>query len=113
MRLKRKLKDFCVYFPPGETQPDGTREYGDPVERRCRWEDTQEQKMDRAGDMWLSKSSIDLDENVEELGILWHGRFAELTSTTEPTENPGASEIRRVDRVTSRKADQTLYTAWL
>ncbi len=113
MNLKRKLRGYCVYFGPGPLSDSGKKTYLAPVELRCHWEDSQEQRLDASGNVWMSKASVMLEVPVPKLGALWHGKLIELVSQTKPFDNPNASEVRMVDEVPNRKDDQKLYTAYL
>lgn len=107
MSMKSFLKratgfDRAVYWPPltsgGVRQVDNFGQFksGAAVEVQCRWEDVQEDFIDREGKVELSKAKVFLIVPVEFGGILWHGRLANVTDAVVPLNNVGALEIRQI-----------------
>lgn len=114
MNLKRKLTGFVVYFPPAVVGRDGRKAYGTAVELKARWENQESSvRNPTTGETWQSKAMVYLDTVVEELGVLWHGRLADKANGSDPFKNDGASQIRMVESIPSRKQSQTLYVAYL
>lgn len=115
MNIKRKLNQFLVYWPPGTLIRSGETVYKDPIELKCRWEDTIQLVVDPSGEKWATKAIIDLDVPVLSLGVLWKGRFRNIAegSESDPFLNNGASAVRMIEGVPNRRGNQILYTAYL
>lgn len=103
--INKSRKQWAVYWAPaGGVNPDGQRRFADPVEKRVRWEDRQEQFLGMQGEERTSRSVVMAGEDVETGGVLWLSSLvggtitagealAELDSTTDPFANTGAQEI--------------------
>ena len=124
--LRRMLKQTCVYWDVDEMNEEGQRTFKAPVEIKCRWEDTNEQFIDRNGQPQTSSAKVFVDRDVTLLGVLWlppdniqlaEGEaIGQLTDESRPFNNPGAFEIRKFGKIPTlkqRKADHVLRTVWL
>lgn len=103
-----------MYWPPatGDTDDHGQPTYPDPRELRCRWEDSTEEQLDSGGNTFITKSVVYVEEELEELGVLWHGRLASANKSN-PFANPGASRIRARKTLPDRKNKDRLRTVYL
>lgn len=115
MRLKRKLPQKAVYWPPGVSDSGGQKTFSSPVEIDCRWEDRQEQRgLPGSATAWASKARVYTDHEVKSEGVLLKSRLTNaLTDLTDPFANGAAAEIHEVESMPSFDNDQTLYTAYL
>lgn len=114
MRLKRKLKQYAVYWPPAKPGLDASVSFGNPIEIKVRWEDCAEIMLSPEGDKWTSTAAIDSDYKMLRNGVLWKGRLSNVRiPSTEPMSNPGASTIRKVDDIPNLRANEEGYTAYL
>lgn len=114
MSVLTRLSDDAVYFPPSTVGRDGQRSFGEPVAIKCDWLDSKEEFLDKNGGKQVSKAVVFVDQDVELLGVLWHGTIAELTSESEPFKNEGAYEIRKFDKVSRlRRLTEFVRVAYL
>lgn len=115
MSLIRKITryDKAVYWPPVGADGTGEQGFGDPVEIGVRWEDVTATYQDRAGNSQTSKATVYVDRDVEELGCLWHGKFADLTDLANPFKNPTAWEIKRLDKIPKLRNNEVVRVAYL
>jgi hypothetical protein len=111
--IKRVLKQKAVYWEPAGAGPDGQQTFKDPVQIRCRWEDTNETFLDKNGNTQVSRAVVMTDRDVMLLGILWFGKIEDLTVYDDPLQNDGAYEIRKFDKKPNFKATQFLRMAYL
>lgn len=124
--LRTMLKQTCVYWPPGPLTVEGQRTFGTPEEVKCRWEDCAEQFIDRMGVPAVSRAVVDVGADLDPLGVLWLPpdnrrvsagvALSQLVDQVNPFNNPGAYEIRKLERVPTLKQradDDALRTAWL
>lgn len=121
MRMRRKFNQIAVYWPPNGLDKEFATQYDTPVEIRVRWEDCAQNMMDALGEKWTSMTAVNTVGElvatpgefvrVSRLGILWLGRLVD--ANVVPLENVGAATVRQIDSIPSRKATQTLYTAYL
>lgn len=111
--LSRMRKQYAVYWAPGGIGPDGATTFEEPVELRVRWEDSQEQFVNREGDVKVSKSKVYTENNLEISGYLWKGNLEDLTDPSDPLGNEDAYEIQSVSEIPDMKAKRFLRIAWL
>lgn len=108
MNIKRKLRQFAVYWAPAEADETGRQGYAGPVEIKCRWEDVQQlQEEANAGDNWVSKSTVYVDRELQLQGVLWKGKLADLPTPAEPFANPGAEEIKKRSSLPDARATES------
>lgn len=126
--IKTMRKQRCVYWEWTGENDQGKKTYGEPIELECRWEDVQEQFLDRMGNEQMSRARVYVDRDVVEIGVLWlppdnikiapGEALSQLTSENDPFANDRAYEIRRFEKLPElrpRKGDpnNTLRTAYL
>jgi hypothetical protein len=123
--IEKVVKRFCVetavYW--GNPQNDGFGGYtfDTPIEIKCRWENVQEINFGWfssgfPGNMFLSKSSVLVLQDVDLQGYLYRGTLSDLSSydLTRPIDIPGTALIHRFDRIPMvRKTDEFVRIVWL
>lgn len=65
------LTKIAIYYPPGEVNEDGERAQGTPVERKCHWEQTNDESIDVNGKTFMSEATIYMKDLVKVSGWLW------------------------------------------
>ena len=110
--------DKCVYWPPN---PGGltSDDFGKPinanlVELQCRWENDEEEFIDREGRHQVAHTRVYLpsDAGVVTGGILWHGPISAIDiRNINPYEYDGAWEIRHVKSIPKLKNNEVLFWA--
>jgi hypothetical protein len=110
--LTKMLKQTAVYWAPDSMRGDGTWTFDDPIEIKCRWQDTQEQFIDKNGQVRISSAKVFVDRDLKGGGFLWQGSLVDLESTN-PKENEGAYEIMKFGKMPNLKATKFLRTAIL
>ena len=117
MRISKLLNQHAVYWAKGPPRTDGKQTFLDPVQIKCRWEDTQIEVKDatKANGVWSAKSVIDTEYEVEKGGYLWRGKLAQLTTLNpaDPKTQTDSGRVEYVDGIPGVSAAQTLYTAYL
>lgn len=122
--LEDALNQIAVYWAPGAGGNEGQKTFLEPVEIRCRWEQSVEQFLNRmTGNPEQSNARVYSDTDLVELGVLWlppestdlpdGGALDQLTDPTNPFSNTGAFEIRRFDKVPNFDADEWARIAYL
>lgn len=121
--LEDALNQRAVYWAPGVINNEGQKDYGEPIEIACRWENIAEQFLDPDNNTQSSRAKVMVDQDLEMLGVLWlppnssnlsEGEaIAQLTDETTPFANAGAYEIRRFDRIPNWDADEFIRLAYL
>lgn len=125
--ISKMRKQNAIYWPPSTFD-----DYGHPVSApfvelvlvpgvgnfRVRWEDKSEQYLDAIGTTRTSSSVVyvpRLPDGTEVAvgGFLWLGDAADLTDPLAPSGNPGASEIKRFEKLPNLKNSQQLRTVML
>lgn len=123
--IEKVAKRFCVetavYWGTPQNDGYGGFTYADPVEILCRWEEKTEVDIGWfstgfPGNLFLSKASVMVLQDLDVQGMLYHGTLASLSAydTSKPIEIPGAYTIHRFDKIPmARKTDEFVRTAWL
>lgn len=108
--LKKMRKQVAVYWAPsGVTGDDGQFLFEAPIELLVYWKDCNEAFVDIRSNSVTSRAKVYVGQNVKLLGFLWLSSktkgytageaLAELADQDVPTLNPGAYEIRKVDKI--------------
>lgn len=108
------LRQYAVYWPPGDPSDTGTVTFGRPVEIRCRWTDQAVEFMDARGNASTSKSTVMVDRDVEPDGVLRLGRMSSVPDlAAAPFENTEAWRVKQFDKIPDRTATKFLRKAYL
>lgn len=113
MNLRRKLKQFAVYWPPATLNDLGQEVLGPPVEVKCRWEAETVEKVTKTGQEWMSTAHVYLTHQVEEGGWLWEGKLNRVPDRFDPRTGKNAARIEMLESVPNRRATQILRCAYL
>lgn len=92
MSVARNLKQTATYWAPLGTDRYGKHTYASPQAIKCRWEDTNEQFINKMGETDVSRSRIMSLATMETDGYLLLG----TSVATDPTVVAGALAIRSV-----------------
>lgn len=125
--ITKMRRQDAIYWPPGIADDYGRRVFGTLIELvqlpggasfRVRWEDRIEEFIDSAGTVCRSSAVVYVPillsgSEVALGGYLWLGLRADLVSETDPLQNPGAYEVRRVDHLPNLKNTERLRTVYL
>jgi hypothetical protein len=116
----RILQENAVYWAPAGSDDMGRPAYAAPVVIDCRWEDTNDEFVDKEGRVQVSKAMVYVDRGLELHGVLKYlGRkasnpgLAGLTDQTQPFNNPNAWEVRGVNNLPNRRAKKFLRWVYL
>lgn len=112
---RRKLRQDAVYWAPKKGTLSGQVEFEDPVALKVRWEEREEEFLDRAGNRQVSSAVVYVGCEVKRLGVLAPLCLADLTDEerADPFGNDGAYEIRKVNRTVSTRNRVELRKAML
>lgn len=119
--IKRALKQWAIYWPPGDVDMYGQATAGDPVAVKCRWDDITEEQVDSKGQQFMASSSVMVDRDLEVGGFLALSTgTSEATVLTDaatiaapPMENDRVHIIRRTSKNPNIKAKEFLRQAFL
>lgn len=124
--IVRMRRQNAIYWPPGLPDDFGRVVPGRlvpltlvaGVNSRVRWEDRVEEFLGAEGTAQHSNAVVYVPalpggDEVELGGWLWLGDQNDLTSESDPSANPGAYEVRRVDKLPTLKATESLRTVYL
>ncbi len=112
--LTRLRKQYAVYWAPLADTQYGRAAFAEPIEIRCRWDDSAEEFLTPGGERIISQAVVIVDQVVEPGGFLWEGQLANLDSLVH-TANERALAIQRFEKTPDIKnrEGKTLYTAYL
>lgn len=111
--IKTCLKQKAVYWAPAGPGEDHQQTYTAPVELKVRWVDVSAEFVDYTGIKAMSQAQVMTEKDVVIEGVLWLGRFVNLTSPSDPFANAGAFEIRRFDKIPTLNGKQFVRKATL
>lgn len=104
--LRSRCKDFAVYWGSPTKGADASNTYGDPFEIKCFWEGESFFTMTIDGKEVSLRARIHVLEDLDEQGMLFHGRLADLTTAerANPKKASRAYEIKRFIKTPSMGA---------
>ncbi len=109
----RMLKQTAVWWPSTSFDDYGKPIVATPIEISVRWEDVNEEFIDKNGTVRLSTSQVYVDRDVEVGGVLMLGELDSGVDEDDPKKTDGAGEIRRLDKFPNLRATEFLRRAWL
>lgn len=80
--ITRKLKQTAVYWGSPQEDGYGGKTYDDPIEIRCRWEDSVQVVSASNGEEIISRAVVFTDTDLEENGLLYLGTMEDLISSS-------------------------------
>lgn len=115
MPIPEMYIEDAVYWAPLDPDDNGQKVFAAPVAVKVRWKDESEMFIDATGNNQVSRARVRVDRDVEELGVLWKGLLAGITtgSDTDPFLNSRAFEIRRFMKIPNRRAEDFVRVALL
>lgn len=109
MPTGRAFNQDATYWAPAGRDKYGKQTFTAPVTKKVRWEDKQEEIVDKVGEQKLSKSRVFLQEDIDIDGYLFRG----VSAASTPLGLANALEIQGVGRTPNLKANKQLYVAYL
>jgi len=107
--LNRNYKQTAVYWGNPRNDGYGRNLYDDPVEIKCRWENSFQvfEANDDKGTKFVSRAIVYVGVNLDYDGVLWLGTLAELEdylesssgSYIDPVDVPEAYPIKRTEKI--------------
>ena len=109
------LNQIATYWARLAPDGHGGWDYDDPVEIYVRWDEVQEAMVDSAGEEFVTRAEIMVNQVMSPGDYLYLG---ELTSAMEdsaanPVNIEGAWPVRRVESIPTIQADAFVRTVWL
>lgn len=108
------LKQTAVYWEAlGSSETGESLTYAEPVEIKCRWDDTNIVSVTPSGQTFTTQSLVFVPIDTPAPGVLRLGTLNDITDEENPYNNPGAKKIQRFDKIPDRKAIKFLRKAYL
>ncbi|NIP54636.1 hypothetical protein GWN42_05010 [candidate division KSB1 bacterium] len=106
---ERLLNQTAVYWGSPVEDGSGGYTYADPVEISCRWVEKNEVITVNTGDELVSRSQVQIAQDVDEEGLLFLGDLDDLDSSEEddPSTVEAAYRIRKFDKIPTIRAGKT------
>jgi len=104
--------DVAVYWSPLGLDSFGQRTYNAPVEIQCRWSEKNDRVIDSHGEEALSRAMVIVGQDVVPGGVLLHSELDSSVDDT-PSNNTGAWEIIRFDKIPNKRNTKYLRKAYL
>lgn len=108
------LNQIAVYWE--RLDPDG---YGgwiweDPIEVACRWVEKNEEMFDEAGNKFISKAEILVNQDMKPGDMLYLGDLDGITSASgSPANTKSAYVVRKFSKIPDILAEEYVRKAWL
>lgn len=113
--ITRMRRQVCSYWAAPSYSSAGAITYAQPIDLKCRWEDTQIKYTTAQGEEKISRSVVYVGQDLDLGGWLALGTVAALS--TEQKNNPalvdGAGRIQNFSKVPNMKAKEFLRKATL
>lgn len=107
---KYLLRQMAVYWPPSGGDKFGQPAFGSAVQIKCRWSDVTIERSGKEGEEGrteLDRTWILVDRDVEIGGALKLGLLSDIGDPTAlPFDNTDTWEIRKVQKIPSRRGTQ-------
>lgn len=109
----RNLTQTAVYW--GNPTPDGYGDYSwdDPVEIDCRWSEEREVVKNQDGEEVISQAQVQVDQDLDQNGVLYLGALTDLDSDPIPDEVEQAYHIITIMKVPTMKGDKYFRKVYL
>jgi hypothetical protein len=112
--MKRKIKNqTCVHWARTGINSHGRATWAAAVERSCRWSGITKKYMDMQGEERVSNAVVIVDGVAVGDVLLLGDTEVSGINLTEPLKNSGAWKVERLDAIPDKKANDTLYKAYL
>lgn len=111
--VKKNLKQTAVYWPKESDDEYGAPTWADPMEIKCRWENTDDEFINTQGTTEKAKAKIYADRDLTLGGVLLLGTLDQVTDYASPKDNDGAWEIKSVGRLPNLKGTKFLRTVYI
>ena len=118
--ITRMRKQTCVYWGLASNDSGGlsTDDFGQPqfttgVELTVRWDDISVEFIAADGTKQLSRSQVYVGQDLDVGGMLMLGSLTDVTDEVTISENDGAFEIKRFDKIPNLRATEFLRVAYL
>lgn len=109
--LKKMLKQYAVYWPP-EDRIDryGNAIVSNPIQLRCRWEDTDTLITEQNGKEVQAMTEVYVSEDVKQDGWIWFGKLADLEgSMVRPSNALQIRKFEKIPTINCRKFARIVY----
>ncbi len=80
--IKRKLNQTAVYWGNPVNNGYGGFSYDDPIEIKCRWEDSNQVVVEMNGEQIISRAIIYPDTDLQENGVLFLGDMEDIIESS-------------------------------
>jgi hypothetical protein len=102
-----------VYWSRTGTDSTGRPVYADPIQLKCRWDDVTSQQTNAAGDLYQSRASVIVPQDMKLSDRLKKGLLASLLPGTRPEQQPGSYEIQSWESSDSPDGEDFIKVAYL
>jgi len=112
MKVDKLLRQTAVYWSGPVRDGFGGTSWGVPVEVKCRWEERQEEVLNKDNEQVLSRAVVYVGTEVSLGGMLALKQLIDLTSSQDPTDND-AYEIIAISTVWGLRNGDVVRKVWL
>jgi hypothetical protein len=114
------LQENAAYWAPAGSDDTGRPAYTPAVMIDCRWEDTNDEFVDKEGRTQVSKAMVYVDRKLDLHGVLKYlgpkkesPSLSSLADQAKPFSNPDSWEIRAINNLPNRRATKVLRWVYL
>lgn len=113
MNIKRKLKQTMVWWQLLSRSGDGSYNYAEPEEVKCRWEDRHEIYHISTGEERKSLAIIMVTFDIQPGDMIFLGRLVDLDSSADPMNEPLAKQVLEITNITNLRGITQVRKAYL
>ena len=110
--IKRMRKQYAVWWERLPADRYGKFTWAEPVEVRCRWDDSGSEYRTMKGQVEISQATVYPDRIMRQGDKLRKGEM-ETDETLDPTTLDEAFEIQRFEQIPNFRNTETLFIAHL
>lgn len=110
--IKRMRRQTAILWTRGAPDRFGRYTFAEPIEIKCRWDDTTEEFVNPKGQKQIGRSVVYVDRVIAPGDRLKRGDL-DSSAVDDPLDDTLAYEVQRVDQNPNLKATEFLITAYL
>lgn len=95
--LERQYKQDCVYWGNPQNDGEGGFTFDEPVELKCRWEETKQVVSDAKGNMIASRAVVFTKQDLDEEGYLFLGTLEDVYDLVGESSEGGCDDPASVE----------------
>lgn len=93
MNISKYLNQTAIYWGNPVIDGYGNLSFDDPVEIRCRWQESNEEVLSKEGTAFVSHTSVLVGEDLDEGGYLMLGVLEDIAESASMSDSESESSV--------------------